>query len=90
MFMNNETLAERFWSNVVMLLRQEKKSFAWLEKEAALPKNYLAASISKGLKIRLNKALKISHVMNKSLELLMYGRFELRIPDGRKHEKTED
>lgn len=79
--MVNESFAERFWTNVVLILHQSKKSFGWLEKEAGLPQNYVASSISKGLRIRMGNALKISHVLNKSLELLMYGQTELRIPD---------
>ena len=82
--MVNESFAERFWTNVVLILHQSKKSFGWLEKEAGLPQNYVASSISKGLRIRLSNALKIASVLDKSIELLMYGQAELRITDADK------
>ena len=82
--MVNESFAERFWTNVVLILHQSKKSFGWLEKEAGLPQNYVASSISKGLRIRLSNALKIASVLDKSIELLMYRQAELRITDADK------
>ena len=70
-------IAERFWTNVAMTLAERNQSFVWLEKTAGIPDNMSQSAKSRGTRLRLAMALKVSKALEIDLEELLYGHYEL-------------
>lgn len=70
-------IADRFWTNVAMTLAARNQSFVWLEKTAGIPENMSRSAKSKGTRLRLAMALKVSKALEIDLDKLLYGQYEL-------------
>lgn len=82
--MKNKSVCEaQFWENVAVSLELQRRSFAWLEREAGLARAMIPASRTKKLGLMLTTVLKVAATLRMSPDSLLHGRYVFHQEGGR-------